>query len=192
MCIGWKVRQEKKVRMRPVRCDLDLRVAFTTVANVWTRRCQKNLRSAEDKEWRPDTSELDNNWDPVALTFPHESPCTSRVWRFWRCHCYRWSHHSLSCHPWECQSCHWWSQDEELHLVGLSVHIEDEEDEKYVGQLKLNHSKCFWTAGSNVYFVLFITLLECEVLLCLELVEGWQEHLLMIYNQVVDTMVLLV
>ena len=24
----------------------------------------------------------------------------------WRCRCCRWSHHSLSCHPWECHSCH--------------------------------------------------------------------------------------
>ena len=40
--------------------------------------------------------------------------------------------------------------------------------------------------------VLFALLLECEVLLCLELVEGWQDLVLMIYNQVVDTVVLLV
>ena len=33
--------------------------------------------------------------------------------------------------------------------VGLSVHVEDEDDEKYVFQMKLNHSKCCWTAGSN-------------------------------------------
>ena len=114
----------------------------------------ENLRIAQDYEWRPDSSELDNNWDLVALTFPHESACTSGVWRFWRCRCYRWSHHSLSCHPSECQSCHWWSQDEELQHVGLSVHVEDEEDEKYVGQLKLNHSRCCRTAGSNVSFCL--------------------------------------
>ena len=31
-----------------------------------------------------------------------------------------------------------------------SVHVEDEGDEKYVGQLKLNHSECCWIAGSNV------------------------------------------
>ena len=41
-------------------------------------------------------------------------------------------------------------QDEELHHVGLSVHVEDEDDDKYVFQLKLNHSKCCWTARSNV------------------------------------------
>ena len=42
------------------------------------------------------------------------------------------------------------------------------------------------------HFVLFALLLEYEVLICLELVKGWQELVLMIYNQVVDTVVLLV
>ena len=42
------------------------------------------------------------------------------------------------------------------------------------------------------YFVLSANALESQVPLCLELVEGLQEHLLMIYNQIVDTMVLLV
>ena len=42
------------------------------------------------------------------------------------------------------------------------------------------------------YFVLFANASEHEVQLCLELVEGWQERLLMIYNLVVDTVVLLV
>ena len=37
----------------------------------------------------------------------------------------------------------------QLHHVGLSVHVEDEDDEKYVFQLKLNHSEKCWTAGSN-------------------------------------------
>ena len=46
----------------------------------------------------------------------------------------------LSCHSWECHSCHWWSQDED--------------DEKYVFQLRVNHSKCCWTAGSNVLLCL--------------------------------------
>ena len=83
--------------------------------------------------------------------------------------------------------------DWQLHHVGLSVHVEDEDDEKNVFQLKLNHAECCWTAGSNVLF--------CLVLMCIgiwgtplpwELVEGWQEHLLMVYNLVVDTVVLLV
>ena len=38
----------------------------------------------------------------------------------------------------------------------------------------------------------FSMLLDCWILLCLVLVECWQAHLLMIYNQVVDTVVLLV
>ena len=42
------------------------------------------------------------------------------------------------------------------------------------------------------YYVLFANASESEVLLCLELVEGWQECLLMIKSQVVDTVVLLV
>ena len=46
-------------------------------------------------------------------------------------------------------SCHW-----ELHHVELSVHVEDEDDEKCCCQLKLNHSKCFWTK------------IQCVVLSC--------------------------
>ena len=42
------------------------------------------------------------------------------------------------------------------------------------------------------YFVLSSSAFESEVLLCLELVEGRQEHLHMIYHQVVNTVVLLV
>ena len=42
------------------------------------------------------------------------------------------------------------SHVEEFHHVGLSVHVEDEDDEKYCFQLELNHSKCCWTARSNV------------------------------------------
>ena len=34
--------------------------------------------------------------------------------------------------------------------LGFSVHVEDEDNEKYVGQLKLKHSKCCWTTASNV------------------------------------------
>ena len=71
---------------------------------------------------------------------------------------YHLSRHFLSCHSWDCRSCHWWSQCEELHHVGLSVRVEGDDDEKYCFQLKLNHSKCCWTAGSNV--------LCCLVLKC--------------------------
>ena len=42
------------------------------------------------------------------------------------------------------------------------------------------------------YSVLSANALESEVLLCTELVEGWQEHVLMIYNLDVETVVLLV
>ena len=56
---------------------------------------------------------------------------------------------------------------------GLFVHVEDEDDEKYVFQLKLNNSTCCWTAGSNVSLCLVrASALEYEVHLCLELVEG--------------------
>ena len=144
------------------------------------RKNKKNLRSAQDYKWSPESGELDNNWDLFALT-PRTSLLVLVCAWLWRCCCYRWSHHSLSCHPWECPSCNWWSRDEELHHVGLSVHVEDEVDEKYVG---LRDPMC--------YFVLCANALEFEVLLCLELIEGWQEHLLMLYNLVVDTVVLLV
>ena len=42
------------------------------------------------------------------------------------------------------------------------------------------------------HLVLFASALESEVLFCLELLESCQEHLLMIKNQVVDSVVLLV
>ena len=42
---------------------------------------------------------------------------------------------------------------EELRRVGLSIHVENEDDEKYALQLELNQSKCCWTAGFNVLFV---------------------------------------
>ena len=37
----------------------------------------KNLRSAQDYKWSPDSGELENNWDLFALTSPYKSPCTS-------------------------------------------------------------------------------------------------------------------
>ena len=51
------------------------------------------------------------------------------------------------------------SQCWELHHVGLSVHVEDEDDEKCCCQLKLNRSECCWTVGSNVLCCL---LLKCN------------------------------
>ena len=119
--------------VRTARCFL-----FSSPSRSWqlllsgrevARKNKNNLRSAQGNEWNPDSGELDNNWDFFTLTSPYKSPCTSvcvtQVWVWlWRCRCDRWSHHSLSCHLWECHSCHWWSQDEELHLVGLSVHVE--------------------------------------------------------------------
>ena len=48
------------------------------------------------------------------------------------------------------------SKLKEPHQVGHSVHVKDEDDEKYVFQLKLNHSKCCWIAGSNVLFGLVL------------------------------------
>ena len=88
-------------------------------------------------------------------TFSLVNSFLRQVWA-WICRCrsYLLSHHSLSCHSWECHSCHWRSQDGELNHVGLSVHVDDEDDEKYVFQLKLNHSKCCWTAGCIVLFCL--------------------------------------
>ena len=149
--------QRKKVRVR----------AYGEVFSVHTRRVHCSCHCLDAK--LPERTKTEKcarlrmeaafkwiwQWlRPCRSDFPYKSPHTSRVWRSWRCRCYRWSHHSLSCHPWECRACHWWSQDEELHHIGLSVHFEDEDDEKYVGQLKLNRFKCCWTAGSNVLFCL--------------------------------------
>ena len=35
----------------------------------------KNLRSAQDYEWKTDSRELDDTWDLFALTSPYKSPC---------------------------------------------------------------------------------------------------------------------
>ena len=46
------------------------------VATVWTRKLSertKNLRSAQDFEWNPDSGELDNNRDFLALTSRNSS-----------------------------------------------------------------------------------------------------------------------
>ena len=108
------------------------------------RKNKNNLRSAQDYEWNLVSGELDNNWDPFPISIAYKSPCT--------CLCVTLALSGLSLIPpfFVLHSCHWWSQDEELHHVGISVHVEDEDDEKYVQQLELNHSECCWTAGSNV------------------------------------------
>ena len=143
---------------------------------------KRNLRSAQDYKWIPDSGELDNNWDLVARRqFPQARlsvtlalSLLSLVRPF------------FVLPPLSVHSCHWRSQDEEPHHVGLSVHVEDEDDEKYVFQLKLTHFKCCWTEGSNVLFCLVRKCngnMKCTLAL---------EYLLMIYDLVVDTVVLLV
>ena len=123
-------------------------VAFMAVATVWTRNCQKEKMWGMRKtaNWIRTQVGFDNNRHLFARQqFPEVSLSVNLSLSFLRFV----SHHSLSCHSWECHSCHWWSQDEELH-------VEDEDDEKYFFQLKLNHSKCCCTAGSNVLFCLVL------------------------------------
>ena len=85
---------------------------------------------------------------------------------FWawicRCRSHLLSHHSLSCHPWECHYCHWWSQDDKLHHVGLGDQLEDDDDgcwrsefcgcAKCSAPWKPSHSYIFWTSRSSVLF----------------------------------------
>ena len=77
------------------------------------------------------------------------------------CHSYLLSHHFLSCHPWECNSCHFWSQVDELHHVGLwwpawrwwwLLALEFCDSATYSAQWKLRHSNNFWSSGSSVLF----------------------------------------
>ena len=110
---------------------------------------RKIVEVRKDYTWSPNSGELDNNWDLFGLTSPYKSPCTSLCVTLALSRLLLISPFFVL-HPWECHSCHRWSQDEELHHVGLSDHVEDEDDEKYVFQLKLNHSKCRRTAVSNV------------------------------------------
>ena len=152
-----------------------------------TARKEKHRRSAQDYEWMLNSGEFDNGWDLVALTFRTSLLILAEVEDRDIVDVITDPHHSLCCQPWECHSYHWGSQDEELHHVELSFRVQDEDDEKYVGQLKTNLN-VFELLDPMCYLVLFAPLSECEVLLYLELVEGQQEHLLMICNQVVDTM----
>ena len=104
--------QRKKVRVR----------AYGEVFSVHTRRVHCSCHCLDAK--LPERTKTEKcarlrmeaafkwiwQWlRPCRSDFPYKSPHTSRVWRSWRCRCYRWSHHSLSCHPWECRACHWWS-----------------------------------------------------------------------------------
>ena len=126
-------------------------VAFVAVATVWTRtlsekkkKTDENARLQEEIRTEVDFGNIRNSIRPqqVSLSWSeHESVVPRSDHLF---------HHFLSCHPSGCHSCHWWSQCGELHHVALSVHVEDEDDEKCCCQLKLNHSKCCWTVGSNV------------------------------------------
>ena len=103
-------------------------VAFMPAATFWTRNCKKeqqNPRSAQDYEWNPDSRELDNNWDLFALTPPYKSHCTSL--------CVTLALSGLSLIPpflvlpsLRGPFLPLMSQDEELHQVGLPVHVEDD------------------------------------------------------------------
>ena len=111
------------------------------VATVWTRNCQKEKsEKCANYKWIPDSSEL----DLFALTPPYKCPCTRL--------CATLALSLLSLIPPFFESAILANDGPKMKnsiYVGLSVHDEDEDDEKYVFQLKLNHSTCFRTAGSR-------------------------------------------
>ena len=171
------VRSEKKCAcVRTVRCYL-----YTPRRVRGSCHCLDAKLPERKQNWevRKTTNGI---WIQVILTtvetFSLADSFLRLVWAWlWRCRCYRWSHHSLSCHLWECLSCHWWSQD-------APPRTSSNWNSTILSVVGLRDPMC--------YFVLSSSASEYEVHLCLELLVNWQEYLLMIYNLVVDTVVLLV
>ena len=167
-CIGWIVPSvagdDKNVRMRAYGEVLSVHstVAFMTVATVDAKSVREKklhgwwmCKTAKGIRTQVDFGNSRNSVRPrqVSLSwFEHESV----VFRSYHLSHHSWSCHSSGCHSLHCsESFSCW----ELHHVELSVHVEDEDDEKCCCQLELNRSKCFWTVGSNVLCCL---LLKCN------------------------------
>ena len=112
-----------------------LSVAFMAVATVWTRYCQK--KTVEKTQLLQDNTRIQNSQVHLDKVETFRSRRTVS-----RGHCEResdivflhhWSDHVSSCHPYECHFCQLWSQDDELHHVGLGDQLED--DDMVVGVL---------------------------------------------------------
>ena len=144
------VQHEKNARVRACGEALSVHfVAFTPVATRWAWNLKKTARLQMESELRS-----------ILTTIETFSLANSFLRLFWawicRRHSYLLSHHSLSCHPWECHSCHWWSQDDEFHHVGLGDQLEDNDEWLLAFWIlrfrKVLHPVKTWTSGSIVLF----------------------------------------
>ena len=158
-------------------------VAFMAVATVWTRNCQKK---SQDYKWKFSLSWW--QWlRSCCWRLLHKSPCASRSRRSWRCHRYCWSNHSSSCHPWVA------TDGPKMKNSTTSSFLSMSRMKTMLNTLASGNSTTPYVVGllnPMCHFVLFSLLVDYEVLLCLEIVESWQELVLMFYNQVDDTVLL--
>ena len=141
--------QRESARVRTVKCYLyTSRRVHGSCCCLDTKLPErtKNLKSAQDHKWNPDSSDFDNNWDLLTLTSPYKSPCTSL--------CVTLALSKVIADP--AILCLTILERAVLALGGPKmkssttlcfVHVNDEE--KYVWELKLQHSLCCWTDGSN-------------------------------------------
>ena len=163
-------------------------VTFMAVATFWTRNCQKKLRNAQDHQWNRDSGELDNNWDIALHKFRCAGLCVTQALS-----------KLLLISPFFVLP-----SMRVPFLPSIGPKMKSSTRLGFLSRLRMemtrNTSSSWDSTILNVVglldpmclFALSASSLECEVLLCLVLVECWQAHLLMIYNQVVDTAVLLV
>ena len=179
--------QRESARVRTVKCYLyTSRRVHGSCCCLDTKLPErtKNLKSAQDHKWNPDSSDFDNNWDlltllvlvcawlwrcrklllipPFFVSPSLREPFLPLVVQRWRapprcafCPCWRWRWREIRLN---------WNSNI-LNVVGL------------MDPMRL--------------FAMSASALEYEVFLGLVLVER-RAHLLMIYDRIVDTVVLLV
>ena len=186
--------QRESARVRTVKCYLyTSRRVHGSCCCLDTKLPErtKNLKSAQDHKWNPDSSDFDNNWDLLTLTSPYKSPCTSL--------CVTLALSKVIADP--AILCLTILERAILALGGPKMKSSTTLCflSMLTMKMKRNTSESW---NSNILYVVGLmdptrlfamsaSALEYEVFLGLVLVER-RAHLLMIYDRIVDTVVLLV
>ena len=155
-CVQWRVLCTPPRRVPGICYCLDVKLPEKMRSAVSRTSVKKQQNARLQME-----SELRSTWTTVKL-LAHANTFL-RLFGAWICRCrsYLLSHHSLSCHPCECHSCQFWSQDDELHHVGLGdpdwrwwwlLAFKTLRFAKFSAKWKLNHSKNCWSSGSSLLF----------------------------------------
>ena len=145
--IPWNIRSRFTRQVREI-CVMD-GLWLIIILIMWERLVQENSQTCflsgycNLRHWLP--CRPCREWCLCA-----RCPCSA-----WMCPCKRWTQVAMTFLP-------NWSQDDELHQVGLRDQLEDDDDgcwrsefcgsAKYSAEWKLSHSKIFWTSGSSVLF----------------------------------------